>query len=99
MVMNPLDVIVYAVVSILIVIGIIIIVWIATKIEEWIKMQKEPQFEIFRDEKQEIRFRLKAPNGEIICQSEGYTTKQACQDTMAVLAMYAAKAKIVDLTL
>lgn len=62
------------------------------------KMDKEPIFEVFNDKKGEIRFRLKAPNGEIICQSESYKSKQACMDTLGVLPGYASKAKIIDLT-
>jgi len=62
-------------------------------------MEKEPMFEIFMDKKKKFRFRLKAPNGEIICQSEGYESKQACVDTIAVLGGYARQAKTVDLTL
>lgn len=35
-------------------------------------------FEIFQDSKKQWRFRLKARNGRIICQSEGYTRKENC---------------------
>jgi uncharacterized protein YegP (UPF0339 family) len=35
-------------------------------------------YEVYTDAKGEQRFRLKAPNGEIILASEGYTTKDAC---------------------
>jgi uncharacterized protein YegP (UPF0339 family) len=38
----------------------------------------KPKFEIFKDTSNEFRFRLKAPNGEIIAISEGYTTKASC---------------------
>ena len=38
----------------------------------------KPKFEIFKDASGEFRFRLKAPNGEIIAISEGYTTKASC---------------------
>jgi len=61
-------------------------------------MEKKPRFEIFIDKKKKYRFRLIAPNGEIVCQSEGYNTKQACKDTITVLPRYAAEAKIVDVT-
>ena len=37
-------------------------------------------FEVYIDAKGEQRFRLKAPNGEIILVSEGYTTKAACMN-------------------
>lgn len=33
------------------------------------------QFEVFRDKKRELRFRLVAKNGRVIAQSEGYKTK------------------------
>lgn len=39
---------------------------------------KNPKFEIFKDKAEEFRFRLKAPNGEIIAASEGYTSKSNC---------------------
>lgn len=61
-------------------------------------MEKKPKFEVFKDNEQMYRFRLKAPNGEIICQSEAYESKQACVDTMNVLGDYAKKASLVDLT-
>ncbi|MDR2039053.1 MAG: DUF1508 domain-containing protein [Bacteroidales bacterium] len=36
------------------------------------------KFEIFVDRKKQYRFRLKAPNGEIIAVGEAYETKAAC---------------------
>ncbi len=36
------------------------------------------RFEVYQDKGGEYRFRLKAPNGEIIAVSEGYTTKRSC---------------------
>lgn len=35
-------------------------------------------FEVFKDRKKEYRFRIKAKNGKIIAQSEGYNRKSAC---------------------
>ncbi len=35
--------------------------------------------EIFKDKKKEFRFRVKARNGKIIAQSEGYKTKKGCE--------------------
>jgi hypothetical protein len=41
---------------------------------------QNPKFELFKDKKGEYRFNLKAKNGEIILRSsEGYVTKQGCQ--------------------
>ena len=39
---------------------------------------KHPKFEIFEDKGGKFRFRLKARNGEIILQSQGYKTKDTC---------------------
>lgn len=36
------------------------------------------KFEVYEDSAGEYRFRLKAPNGEIIAASEGYTSKAGC---------------------
>ena len=37
-----------------------------------------PKFELYQDKAGEFRFRLKAPNGEIIAVSEGYKAKASC---------------------
>ncbi|NIU84292.1 MAG: DUF1508 domain-containing protein, partial [Candidatus Thorarchaeota archaeon] len=37
-------------------------------------------FEVYTDSRDEYRFRLKAPNGEIILSSEGYTSKAGCMN-------------------
>ncbi len=41
---------------------------------------KHPKFEIYNDKSGEYRFRLKAKNGEIIAVSEGYKTKDSCEN-------------------
>ena len=38
------------------------------------------KFECFKDKKGEIRFRLKAGNGEVILSSEGYKGKASCDN-------------------
>jgi hypothetical protein len=58
----------------------------------------EPKFEIFKDNRGQYRFRLKAGNGETIVQSEGYTTKQGCKNGIQSVKDNAPIAKIVDLT-
>jgi uncharacterized protein YegP (UPF0339 family) len=40
--------------------------------------RKNPKFEVYADKKGEIRFRLKARNGEPILASEGYKSKKSC---------------------
>ena len=41
------------------------------------------KFEIYKDKKGELRFRLKASNGEIILASEGYKTLSSCKNGIA----------------
>ena len=40
--------------------------------------EENPKFEVYKDKAGEIRFRLKAGNGEIIAVSEGYKAKDGC---------------------
>jgi hypothetical protein len=61
-------------------------------------MPKQSAIEIFKDKDRQFRFRIKAPNGEIIATGEAYKTKQACQDTLKVLGAYVTNAKVKDLT-
>ncbi len=57
-----------------------------------------PKFEIYKDAKEEFRFRLKAPNGEIIAVGEGYTTKANCKKGIESIKTNAIKAEVIDLT-
>ena len=57
----------------------------------------EAQFEIFQDAAGEYRFRLRAPNGEIIAHSEGYKSKDSCKNGIASVKENAPKAIIQDL--
>jgi len=36
------------------------------------------KFEVFRGTDGDFRFRLKAANGKIVCQGQGYKSKDAC---------------------
>jgi uncharacterized protein YegP (UPF0339 family) len=58
----------------------------------------EPQFEITKDAVGEYRFRLRAPNGEIIAVSESYKTKDSCKNGIESVRENAPKAIIQDLT-
>lgn len=44
-------------------------------------------FELYqsKSKKKDLRFRLKADNGEIICQGEGYTTNRALLDAIELV--------------
>lgn len=54
-----------------------------------------PVFEIFLDRKKQYRFRLRAANGEIVCQSEAYTTKAKAKK--GITAIFACLASIEQL--
>jgi uncharacterized protein YegP (UPF0339 family) len=55
-------------------------------------------FEIYKDRIGEYRWRFKAPNGEIVAASEGYTSKQSCQGSIQLIKMYSPVAPVYDLT-
>ncbi|MGD2249682.1 MAG: YegP family protein [Candidatus Methanofastidiosia archaeon] len=57
----------------------------------------KPKFEVFTDAKGEYRFRLKAPNGEIIAASEGYTTKAGCLNGIESVKTNAPIAEVVEI--
>ena len=42
--------------------------------------EKHPKFEIYADKRGELRFRLKATNGQIIATSEGYKSMASCKN-------------------
>ena len=50
-------------------------------------------FEIYKDKSGKFRFRLKAKNGEIICSSQGYTSKSSCKKGAFSLILNAKKIK------
>lgn len=57
--------------------------------------EKCPKFEMYTDKKGEFRFRLKATNGQVICASEGYTSKTSCKNGIESVKKNAAEAEIV----
>jgi uncharacterized protein YegP (UPF0339 family) len=56
------------------------------------------KFEVFKDASGQFRFRLVAPNGEIIAASEAYTTKDACMNGIESVKTNAPAAEIEDQT-
>jgi len=44
-----------------------------------------PKFQVYKDTAGKFRFRLNARNGEIIADSEGYETKEACLNGIEVV--------------
>ena len=53
------------------------------------------RFEIFEDTHGEHRFRLVAPNGEIIAQSEGYSSPQKAREGIDAVKEHAPAAAVV----
>lgn len=56
------------------------------------------KFEIFKGTNGNFYFRLKAENGEIIAQSEGYSSKQGAKNGIEAVKRCAPVARIDDLT-
>ena len=50
------------------------------------------KFERYKDKKGEIRFRLKASNGQIILASEGYKSRTSCMNGIALVQKNGPKA-------
>jgi uncharacterized protein YegP (UPF0339 family) len=55
-------------------------------------------FEIFRDKQEKFRFRLRAPNNEIIATGEAYESKQSCLKGVESIKKNAPEAEIKDIT-
>jgi uncharacterized protein len=56
------------------------------------------KFEITKDSSGQFRFRLKAPNGEIIAVSEGYKSKDGAKNGIDSVKTNAPGATVDDLT-
>ncbi|EXI61915.1 hypothetical protein MHD_00505 [Mannheimia granulomatis] len=55
-------------------------------------------FEIYKDAKEEFRWRLKAGNHEVIATSQAYTTKQGCQKGIEAVKKVTSETEVKDLT-
>jgi uncharacterized protein YegP (UPF0339 family) len=55
------------------------------------------KFEVYTDKAGEFRFKLKAPNGEVIAVSEGYSSKKSCMNGIESVKKNAPNATIVEL--
>jgi len=55
------------------------------------------KFEVYTDKSGEYRFKLKAPNGEVIAMSEGYSSKKSCMNGIESVKKNAPNATIVEL--
>ncbi len=54
------------------------------------------KFELYKDRGGKYRFRLKAPNGQIIASSEGYNSKASAKNGIESIKKNAAKADVVE---
>lgn len=61
-------------------------------------MAGDARYEVYEDEAGEIRWRLKAANGEIIASGEGYTSLTGAIKGIATVREIAASAEVEDLT-
>jgi uncharacterized protein YegP (UPF0339 family) len=56
-----------------------------------------PKFEVYKDAAGKFRFRLKAPNGEVIATGEAYESKDGCKNGIESIKKNAPIAEIVDM--
>ena len=56
-----------------------------------------PKFEVYIGSGDKYRWRLKAPNGEIIATGEAYSSKAACMNGIQSVKTNAPKAEIVEM--
>jgi len=54
------------------------------------------KFKVFKDKKGEYRFRLIAPNGQIIASSEGYQNKAGCLNGIESVKKNAPVAEVIE---
>ncbi|MGN0432573.1 MAG: YegP family protein [Lachnospiraceae bacterium] len=59
-------------------------------------VEKNPKFEVYADKAGELRFRLKATNGQIIAVSEGYKAMAGCLNGIESVKKNAPDADIVE---
>jgi len=60
--------------------------------------ERKPKFEVYKDAAGKFRFRLRAPNNEIIAVGEAYESKAGCMNGIASVKENAPKAEIVEVT-
>lgn len=56
-----------------------------------------PKFEVFTDKSGKYRFRLKAPNGEVIATGQAYSSKAACMHGIESVKKNAPLADIIEI--
>ncbi|MFE1594475.1 YegP family protein [Nocardia sp. NPDC058705] len=56
------------------------------------------KFEVFKDKADKFHFHLKAGNGEIVLESQGYESKEGAKKGIASIQTNAPGAEVIDLT-
>ncbi len=69
---------------------------VENRTKEGFAVEKNPKFEVYADKAGELRFRLKASNGQIIATSEGYKSMASCQNGIASVKKNAPDAVVVE---
>lgn len=62
------------------------------------KPARTGSFEVYKDAKEEYRFRLKASNGQTIAVSEGYSSQEACLNGVESVRANARDAKVKNIS-
>ncbi len=63
---------------------------------EGFEKAKNPKFEVYTDKAGDVRFRLKATNGQIIATGEPYKSKSSCLNGIESVRKNAADAQVVE---
>jgi uncharacterized protein YegP (UPF0339 family) len=61
-------------------------------------MSTMPKFEIYKDASSKFRWRLRAPNNEIIAVSEAYESKDGCKNGIQSVKTNAPKAETAEIS-
>lgn len=61
-------------------------------------MSAMPKFEIYKDASSKFRWRLRAPNNEIIAVSEAYESKDGCKNGIKSVKTNAPKAETTEVS-
>lgn len=56
--------------------------------------EKSAKFEIYQGDDNAWRWRLKAPNGEILASGQGFREKRDCERSVNLVKMYAPEAEV-----
>ena len=63
---------------------------------EAFQLKKNPKFELYKDKAGELRFHLKAKNGQVIATSEGYKSMAACTKGIESVKKNSVEAKVIE---